>query len=114
MTTTPPERWAILGGGILGMTLAHRLRQRGKQVTLFEAADCLGGLAAHLQPHQESAHLGGRGVAIGHDVEGALGLVDAQRLAVAHLRQKTAKIADIAAHRKTLSFCPLPPRAVAA
>ena len=73
------------------------------------ARQLLGGLAAHLQTHQEGAHLGGRSVAIGHDVEGAFGLVDAQRLAVAHLRQKTAKIADIAAHPKTLSFAPLPP-----
>lgn len=37
--------WAIVGGGMLGMTLAHRLAQRGLRVTLFEAADHLGGLA---------------------------------------------------------------------
>jgi protoporphyrinogen oxidase len=41
-----PERWAVLGGGFLGMTLVHRLAQRGKKVTLFEAADHLGGLAS--------------------------------------------------------------------
>jgi protoporphyrinogen oxidase len=40
------ERWAIVGGGMLGMTLALRLGQAGRQVTLFEAADGLGGLAA--------------------------------------------------------------------
>ncbi|KAB8320227.1 NAD(P)/FAD-dependent oxidoreductase [Tolypothrix campylonemoides VB511288] len=40
------ERWAIVGGGILGMTLAHRLAQQGKQITLFEAAHQLGGLAS--------------------------------------------------------------------
>jgi protoporphyrinogen oxidase len=39
------QRWAIVGGGILGMTLALRLAQQGKQVTLFEAAPNLGGLA---------------------------------------------------------------------
>ena len=39
------KRWAIVGGGILGMTLALRLVQQGKQVTLFEAAPSLGGLA---------------------------------------------------------------------
>ena len=39
------ESWGIVGGGILGMTLAHRLAQQGKDVTLFEAADHLGGLA---------------------------------------------------------------------
>jgi uncharacterized protein with NAD-binding domain and iron-sulfur cluster len=30
---------------MLGLTLALRLAQRGQQVTLFEAADRLGGLA---------------------------------------------------------------------
>ncbi len=40
------QRWAVVGGGILGMTLAHRLAQAGHEVTLFEAADRLGGLAA--------------------------------------------------------------------
>lgn len=40
------EQWAIIGGGILGMTLAHRLAQQGKRVTLFEGASHLGGLAS--------------------------------------------------------------------
>jgi protoporphyrinogen oxidase len=39
------ERWAIVGGGMLGMTLAHRLAQQGQDVTLFEAAGEPGGLA---------------------------------------------------------------------
>lgn len=39
-------RWAVVGGGILGMTLALRLRQAGHEVTLLEAADSLGGLAS--------------------------------------------------------------------
>ena len=39
------ERWGIVGGGILGMTLALRLAQQGKQVTLFDAGHQLGGLA---------------------------------------------------------------------
>ncbi|MEM9164034.1 MAG: NAD(P)/FAD-dependent oxidoreductase [Cyanobacteria bacterium P01_F01_bin.4] len=43
------ERWAIVGGGMLGMTLAYRLAQAGKQVTLFEAAPELGGLASAWQ-----------------------------------------------------------------
>lgn len=43
------ERVAIVGGGMLGMTLAHRLTQAGKAVTLFEAAPSLGGLAAPWQ-----------------------------------------------------------------
>lgn len=43
------ERWAIIGGGMLGMTLAHRLVQQGKNVTLFESANYLGGLASAWQ-----------------------------------------------------------------
>lgn len=38
-------RYGIIGGGILGMTMAHRLAQAGEQVTLIEAAPRLGGLA---------------------------------------------------------------------
>ncbi len=40
------RRWAIIGGGILGMTLAHRLAGQGERVTLFESAEYLGGLAS--------------------------------------------------------------------
>jgi protoporphyrinogen oxidase len=35
-----------VGGGLLGMTLAHRLARAGGDVTLFDAADSLGGLAS--------------------------------------------------------------------
>jgi protoporphyrinogen oxidase len=40
------QSWGIVGGGVLGMTLALRLAQRGQQVTLFEGAQQLGGLAS--------------------------------------------------------------------
>ncbi|MGN6803460.1 MAG: NAD(P)/FAD-dependent oxidoreductase [Ginsengibacter sp.] len=40
------EKWGIVGGGIMGMTLAHRLASEGKKITLFEAAPELGGLAS--------------------------------------------------------------------
>lgn len=40
------QHWAIIGGGLLGLTLAHRLAQSGQTVTLFESADRLGGLAS--------------------------------------------------------------------
>ena len=40
------EHWAVVGGGFLGMTLALRLAQQGRTVTLFEAAPSLGGLAS--------------------------------------------------------------------
>ncbi len=46
---TKQEHWAIVGGGILGMTLAHGLAQQGKQVTIFEGDDRLGGLASAWQ-----------------------------------------------------------------
>ena len=45
MTQGRPRRWAVVGGGMLGMTLAHRLVQQGCSATLFEASDHLGGLA---------------------------------------------------------------------
>ena len=41
-----PERWAVVGGGMLGCTLALRLAEQGKQVTLLEAAPEIGGLAS--------------------------------------------------------------------
>ena len=37
---------AIVGGGMLGLTLAWRLAKRGREVTLFERAPHLGGLAS--------------------------------------------------------------------
>ncbi len=46
MNSTPtPQHWAVLGGGILGMTLALRLSQQGHKVTLLESRQNLGGLA---------------------------------------------------------------------
>ncbi len=39
------HRIAIAGGGLLGMTIALRAAQRGADVTIFEAAPALGGLA---------------------------------------------------------------------
>ena len=39
-------KWGIIGGGIMGMTLAHRLSQKGDEVTLFEAAGEIGGLTS--------------------------------------------------------------------
>ena len=38
--------WAVIGGGLLGLTTAHRLAQAGERVTIFEAAPELGGLAS--------------------------------------------------------------------
>ena len=38
------KTWGIIGGGILGMTLALRLAQQGHKVTIYEAAPKVGGL----------------------------------------------------------------------
>ncbi len=43
------QKWAIVGGGMLGMSLALWLRDRGHEVTIIEAAEELGGLAAAWQ-----------------------------------------------------------------
>jgi protoporphyrinogen oxidase len=40
------QSFAILGGGVLGMTLALRLARAGQRVTLIESAPQLGGLAS--------------------------------------------------------------------
>lgn len=39
------EHWCVVGGGALGLTLALRLAQAGRKVTVLEASDRLGGLA---------------------------------------------------------------------
>jgi protoporphyrinogen oxidase len=41
-----PHKIAIVGSGFLGMTLALRLAERGDDVTIFEAAGEIGGLAS--------------------------------------------------------------------
>ena len=33
------SRWAVVGGGMLGLTLALRLREQGKAVTVFERGE---------------------------------------------------------------------------
>jgi protoporphyrinogen oxidase len=38
--------WAIIGGGMLGMTLALRLVQQGHKVTIYESAEKAGGLTS--------------------------------------------------------------------
>ncbi len=40
---TGPGRFAVIGGGIAGLTAAHALHQAGHRVHLFEADDTLGG-----------------------------------------------------------------------
>src|SRR4051794_39129100 len=41
-------RVAVLGGGVAGLTAAHELRERGFDVTVYEARDRLGGKARSL------------------------------------------------------------------
>ena len=38
------SRVAVIGGGITGLTAAHRLVEQGYEVSLFEAADRVGGV----------------------------------------------------------------------
>ena len=40
------DHWGVVGGGMLGMTMAYRLAKSGQRVTLIEAAPQLGGLAS--------------------------------------------------------------------
>src|SRR5689334_4258118 len=39
---------AIIGGGIMGVTLAYRLSEKGLRVTIYERGDNLGGLAGFI------------------------------------------------------------------
>ena len=48
---------AIVGGGMLGLSLAWRLVQAGQRVTVFEAADQLGGLAAPWSIHTPNGNV---------------------------------------------------------
>ena len=45
MSTDLSESWCVVGGGALGLTLAHKLARTGKTVTVLEAAEHVGGLA---------------------------------------------------------------------
>src|SRR3954453_14096275 len=40
------QRCCVVGGGMLGLTIAHQLARRGCAVTIYEAAPVLGGLAS--------------------------------------------------------------------
>ena len=44
--TIGQERWAVVGGGMLGLATAWRLAKEGHDVTLLEAADAIGGLTS--------------------------------------------------------------------
>ncbi len=48
---TSGERIAIIGAGISGLTLGWLLSKLGKRVTIFEAANCIGGLARTFEWH---------------------------------------------------------------
>src|SRR5262245_43870269 len=45
---TDSKQGAIVGGGIMGVTLAYQLSQQGIGVTVYERGDNLGGLAAFM------------------------------------------------------------------
>ncbi len=39
---------AVIGGGVLGLSIAQRLIGRGHEITVIEGAPALGGLAARV------------------------------------------------------------------
>ena len=43
------QRWAIVGGGVLGLDLARRLHSGDRHITLYESAPTVGGLASAWQ-----------------------------------------------------------------
>ena len=45
----PKSKTAIVGSGFLGLTLALRLAEQGNQVTVYESASEIGGLASTWQ-----------------------------------------------------------------
>ncbi|MEA3503331.1 MAG: FAD-dependent oxidoreductase, partial [Actinomycetota bacterium] len=47
--TGEAREWAIVGGGMLGLTLALRLVDHGRRVTIYERAPEVGGLASSFQ-----------------------------------------------------------------
>jgi len=47
--TEGKRSWGIIGGGIMGMTLALRLAQKGYKVTILESAPKLGGLTGAIE-----------------------------------------------------------------
>jgi protoporphyrinogen oxidase len=49
MMAEQQNTWGIIGGGVLGMTLALRLSQKGYKVTIFESAEKVGGLTSSWQ-----------------------------------------------------------------
>jgi protoporphyrinogen oxidase len=44
--TSGPIRWAVVGGGMLGLGVANHLIAQGESVTLFECGDSVGGLTS--------------------------------------------------------------------
>jgi len=47
--STDKRDWAIIGGGMLGLTLALRLTRQGHAVTVYERASQIGGLASPVE-----------------------------------------------------------------
>ncbi len=44
--SSPPRRWLVVGGGVMGLKVAEELAAKGQHVTVAEAAPTLGGLTS--------------------------------------------------------------------
>jgi len=107
-------RWGIVGGGMLGLALAHRLAKCGQQVTVMEAAPEIGGLAGAWQlgdvvwdRHYHVTLLSDRRL---RSLLGELGLEDQMRW----VETKTGFYTDGRLHSmsNTLEFLRFPPLAL--
>jgi protoporphyrinogen oxidase len=47
--SSSPRHWGVIGGGVLGLTLALRLADHGDKVTIHERGGTIGGLASSFQ-----------------------------------------------------------------
>ena len=62
-------KWAILGGGLTGVTLARLLKERGDDVTVFEKEAKIGGLCQSETRNGFTFDIGGSHIIFSRDTE---------------------------------------------